>query len=150
MTDASSTFPRRAFLISALSFGSLGALAAVTLPSLPALMRDMRTPLPAWASDTPRTAHAYHIALRRSDLLGQLNCYCGCMQSAELHHLNLRDCFVYADGTFNPHAADCGICQAEAVDAERWANAGLSTTAIRERIDTTYGGPGCTTDRCVD
>jgi Thioredoxin/Protein of unknown function with PCYCGC motif len=128
--EAGSAFPRRAFLISALSFGSLGVLAAVTLPGLQTLIHDAHRPLPAWASETPHTARAYHVALRRPDLLAQLNCYCGCMESPNLQHLNLHDCYLYADGTLNPHAAGCGICQAEALDADHWAMSGAAAPLL--------------------
>jgi uncharacterized protein with PCYCGC motif len=148
--SSSPAFPRRDFLIGVLGFGSLTALGATTLPGLPTLVQDANTPLPGWATGTARTARAYRIALRRSGLLADLNCYCGCMQSAELQHQNLRDCFLYVDGSLNQHAAGCGICQAEAVDAERWATQGWSSEKIRQQIDDAYGAAVCTVDRCVE
>jgi len=36
---------------------------------------------------------------------------------AYLAHVNLRDCYLYADGNLNTHAAGCGICQEERLSA---------------------------------
>jgi hypothetical protein len=144
------SFPRRELLTGVVAFGSLGALATLTLPNIPALVRDALAPLPAWAAATPRSARAYHAAMRRADLLAQLPCYCGCMTSAPLAHQNLHACYFLADGSFNTHAAGCGICQSEALDADRLLLAGRSRVDVRQEIDDTYGSASCTADRCVD
>ena len=133
-----------------MAFGSVGALAALTLPNMPALVRDALAPLPAWAAATPRSARAYHAAMRRADVLAQLPCYCGCMTASTLAHQNLRDCYFLADGSLNTHAAGCGICQSEALDADRLLTAGWSRTDIWQEVDDTYGSASCTANRCVE
>lgn len=150
MPDNPAPFPRREFLTGVMAFGAFGALAAVVLPGLPALVRRPARPLPAWATSSPRMARAYGAALHSTELLAQLPCYCGCMDSLTLAHANLRDCFVYADGNLNMHAASCGICQEEALSAATWLADGQSVAEIQQRIDDTFGGASCTVDRCVE
>jgi len=150
MPENPPSFPRREFLTGLLAFGSLGALAAVITPTLPALVSAASHPLPGWATGSPQMTRAYRAALGAPELLAQLPCYCGCMQSDTLHHANLRDCFLYADGSLNTHAAGCGICQQEALSASGWQASGLSVVEIHARIDDTFGGASCTVDRCVE
>jgi hypothetical protein len=150
MPENPAPFPRREFLTGVIAFGAFGALAAVVLPGLPALVSPPARPLPAWATSTPPMARAYRAALDSAQLLAQLPCYCGCMDSPTLAHANLRDCYVYADGSLNTHAAGCGICQEEALSATTWLAAGQSLAEIHQRIDDTYGGASCTVDRCVE
>jgi Protein of unknown function with PCYCGC motif len=150
MPENPASFPRREFLTGVFAFGALGALAAVSVPEVPGLLRAATRPLPTWATSSPQTARAYRAALASPQLLAQLPCYCGCMESPTLGHANLRDCYLYADGSLNTHAAGCGICQQEALSASTWQAAGLSVVEIHARIDDTYGGASCTVDRCVE
>jgi hypothetical protein len=150
MPNVPNQFPRRTFLVAALGFGGLGALAAVSLPNIRPLAQDAATPLPAWASASPRTARAYHAALRRSELLGNLPCYCGCMTSMTTRHSSLRDCFLHADGTLETHAAGCETCIDQSLDADAWASSNLSVATIQQRTNDKYDQIGCTTQRCVE
>ena len=150
MPENPASFPRRQFLTGVVAFGALGALAAVTTPGLPALVRAASSSLPTWATSSPQMAKAYRAALDAPRLLAQLPCYCGCMESPTLAHANLRDCFLYADGSLNTHAAGCGICQQEALSATAWQVEGLSVDEIHAHIDDLYGGASCTVDRCVE
>jgi len=150
MAEHPASFPRREFLTGVIAFSAFGALAAVVVPGLPALVRPPVTALPAWATSTPQMARAYRAALHSPQLLAQLPCYCGCMDPRGLAHANLRDCYLYADGSLNTHAAGCGICQEEALSASTWLAAGQSVAEIQQGIDDAFGGAGCTVDRCVE
>ena len=142
-------FPRREFFISVVGFGAIGAAAAVIVPGIDAMATDARTPLPAWASSNARTARAYHAAMRRPELFARIACYCGCMQSA-LEHKNLRDCFLHADGTFEPHAAGCEVCVDQAIDADTWSRQMTSTEDILQRTSDKYDQFGCSTRKCIE
>ena len=150
MSHNPASFPRREFLTGAGALGALGALAAVVGQGLPRLSQATANPLPEWASSTPRAAQAYRAALASAPLLAELPCYCGCMESSTLAHASLRDCFLTAEGSLNPHGAGCGICVNEALSATTWQASGLSVAEIHGLIDETYGGAGCTVDRCVE
>ena len=71
-------------------------------------------------------------------------CYCGCGEDPT--YRNLRDCFIFEDGVFNPHGANCLVCLEQAEDAMRWKGQGLSTGEIRERMDAEYRGRGTPTE----
>ncbi len=90
-----------------------------------------------WARRSTRAVMAYNIAERRTALLEQLACYCGCQEFASPHR-HLANCYLAPGGGYEQHASLCRICQAETFDAERWAQAGLPTEEIRRRIDATY------------
>jgi Protein of unknown function with PCYCGC motif len=145
MDTHGAAFPRREFLIGLLGFGSVGALGSATLPTVPSLMREMRVTLPPWATTSATTASAYRTAVLRPDLLAALPCFCGCATYVPAHR-SLLDCFVHADGTFEPHAAGCSTCQEEALAARHLADRGLTPADVRRDIVATFGDRGPSTD----
>jgi hypothetical protein len=78
-----------------------------------------------------KTASAYLIAQEIPDALDHLYCYCYCDKS--IGHLTLLSCFT------DTHAANCGICQNEAIDAAAMLKQGMRLDQIRHRIDLKYG-----------
>lgn len=86
---------------------------------------------------------AYAFAGEHSDILHYVPCYCVCGE--KYGHKSNEDCFIKAhrqsgkSGTWNPHAAECGICLSVAMEARRLYLQGLSLRAIRDSIDESYG-----------
>ena len=148
METRGSAFPRREFLVALLGFGSVGALGSVTLPNVPNLMRETRVALPTWASTSAATASAFRTAVLRPDLLAALPCFCGCAAYVPAHR-SLLDCFVHADGTFEPHAAGCSTCQDEALTARHLADQGLSPSEVRRNIVAAFEDRGPSTDMAM-
>ena len=73
---------------------------------------------------------AYEIARRDPRLLAQMKCYCRCDRS--LGHTSLLDCYR------DMHAAGCGICIGEALDADFAANRGLPVEQIQQALRERY------------
>lgn len=74
---------------------------------------------------------AYRIAVKEPDLLRKVPCYCLC---EVMGHQNLLDCFFKdgkLGGKYDDHAARCTICNAQAMLALLWKNAGASDEEIR-------------------
>ena len=104
---------------------------------------------PAYVRSHPRVEEAYAYALARPDVIQWLPCYCGCV--AMDHRSNL-DCFFKptAPGTplaFEEHASYCDVCVDTALMAKQMLGEGASLSAIRDRVDSTFGGraPGTVT-----
>lgn len=87
--------------------------------------------LPAW------TAELYRYAADHATAFDQLPCFCGCDRT--LGHRSLRDCFVTATGAWARHAAGCGVCTTEALDARTSLDAGAAPVDIRAHLVSTYG-----------
>ncbi len=100
--------------------------------------------LPDYAYRSATALKGYQIAVLEKDLLARLPCYCGCGQDPQFK--NLRDCFLDAEGKFNSHGANCGVCVEEAMDAYTWKQQGMSVKEVRDRIDKEYEGRGKPTD----
>ncbi|MEE8422267.1 MAG: PCYCGC motif-containing (lipo)protein [Dehalococcoidia bacterium] len=83
-------------------------------------------------------AERYLFVAGHRDVISELPCYCGCMQSAG--HDSLFDCYYDDAGTYDPHAAGCGVCLAEVDIAEALLARGASVPEIRASIDATFGG----------
>jgi Protein of unknown function with PCYCGC motif len=81
-------------------------------------------------SQTPRTAQVYQMASEVPQVLDGMFCYCFCART--LGHYSLLDCFR------EDHAADCDVCQNEAVMAYEMTQRGESIDAIRRAIDQQY------------
>jgi hypothetical protein len=80
----------------------------------------------------------YRFAAAHAAELAQIPCWCGCQQF--LGHRNLADCFVRADGAgWEAHAAGCGVCNAEAVIAERMLGEGHSPLDVKVAVDSQFG-----------
>jgi hypothetical protein len=78
-----------------------------------------------------KTASAYRVAQEIPDVLDHLYCYCHCDKS--IGHVTLLSCFT------DTHAANCGVCQNEAIDAAEMLKKGSSLPEIRHQIDSKYG-----------
>jgi hypothetical protein len=100
--------------------------------------------LPEYAYRSAQALRGYRIAVAEQELLSRLPCYCGCGEDPA--YRNLRDCFIFEDGVFNPHGANCLVCLEQAEDAMKWKGQGLSTREIRERTDAEYRGRGTPTE----
>lgn len=77
-----------------------------------------------------QTERAYQVAQDISDVIDQLYCYCECDKHSG--HLTLLSCFT------DNHAANCDICQNEALDAAKMMKQGYRMAEIRSRIDGKY------------
>lgn len=73
---------------------------------------------------------AYQVAMEIPEILAQLPCFCGCMES--LGHKSNLDCFA------DEHGGDCDLCQSIALDAKEMHAKGISVSQIRDNIRTTY------------
>ena len=62
----------------------------------------------AFVHRSDRSLTGYQAALRASDAFAVVPCYCGCEPA--IGHVNLMECFVSADGSFDDHASNCYIC----------------------------------------
>lgn len=90
------------------------------------------------ASVSDRIAGHYRYAKVHTAEYEQIPCWCGCEQF--LDHRNLADCFVRADGKgWEAHAAGCGVCNAEAVIAERMLAEGHSPLDVKSTVDSQFG-----------
>ena len=78
-----------------------------------------------------KTASAYQLAQEIPDVLDHLYCYCHCDKS--IGHVTLLSCFT------DTHAANCAVCQNEAIDAGAMLKKGSSLAEIRRQIDLKYG-----------
>lgn len=78
-----------------------------------------------------KTASAYQLAQEIPDALDHLYCYCHCDKS--IGHITLLSCFT------DTHAANCGVCQNEAIDAAAMLKKGSTLPEIRRQIDLKYG-----------
>jgi hypothetical protein len=77
-----------------------------------------------------QTERAYQVAQEISDVIDQLYCYCECDKHSG--HLTLLSCFT------DNHAANCDVCQDEALDAAKMMKQGYRMAEIRSRIDGKY------------
>ena len=106
---------------------------------------------PAFARADARTEEAYAFAMASPQVLAWLPCYCGC---GAMGHGSNADCFFKPtmDGLsslqFEEHASYCGICVDTALMARQMLGDGQSLRAIRDAVDTTFGGaaPGTPTE----
>ncbi len=80
-----------------------------------------------------RTAVSYSAAAGNRDLLDYMYCYCNCKQS--IGHKSLLSCFT------DNHAANCDICQDQAMYAKALKDKGYDIPKIREAMDSKYWRP---------
>jgi hypothetical protein len=73
---------------------------------------------------------AYQIAADDPRLLTRLHCYCGC--DKVLGHRNLLDCY------HDRHAATCGTCIGETIDAHQMSTQGSPVEQIRDALRARY------------
>jgi hypothetical protein len=77
-----------------------------------------------------KTETAYRVAEQIPDVIDHLYCYCECDKHSG--HRSLLSCFT------DNHAANCGVCQDEALDAAKMKKQGYTMAEIRSRIDAKY------------
>ncbi len=91
--------------------------------------RETKTPLSP-ALFVGQTQTAYRVAQEIPDVIDQMYCYCECDKHSA--HVTLLSCFT------DNHAAECDICQDEALDAAKMKTQGYTVAEIRSRIDGKY------------
>jgi hypothetical protein len=74
-----------------------------------------------------QTEKAYQIAQEMPDVIDELYCYCECDKHSG--HRSLLSCYT------DNHAANCDICQDEALEAAQMVKQGYGMAEIRSRID---------------
>ncbi|MFA4957526.1 MAG: PCYCGC motif-containing (lipo)protein [Candidatus Methanoperedens sp.] len=106
--------------------------------------------LPDFAQKTGRVAEAYIFASQNQDKVMYLACYCGCagMQHSDklLSHKSLKDCYIKSDGSYEPHASECKLCNDITLEARDLLMTGHSLKDVRKTIDDKYSGRGVGTN----
>ncbi len=106
--------------------------------------------LPEFAQKTGRVAEAYIYAVQNQDKVVYLACYCGCagMQHSDklLSHKSLKDCYIKPDGSYEPHASECKLCNDITLEARDLLMKGYSLKDVRKIIDDEYSGRGVGTN----
>lgn len=95
-------------------------------PASAYVRRETKTPLSP-ALFVGQTQTSYRVAQEIPDVLDQMYCYCECDKHSG--HVTLLSCFT------DDHAANCDICQDEALAAAQLMKQGYSVAEIRSRID---------------
>lgn len=112
--------------------------------------RPTKPELPEFAEKTGRVAEAYIFAAQNPDKLMYLACYCGCagMQHSDklLQHRSLKDCYIKPDGSYEPHASECKLCNDITLKARDMLMTGYSLKDVRTKIDDGYSGRGVGTN----
>jgi hypothetical protein len=100
--------------------------------SVPAFMTEkeankkLPVTLPPSKFTDARTVRAYEAAKEIPKVLAQQPCYCWCSRGG---HRGLLDCYV------GEHAAECGVCQKEALFALKMTKEGKTPAEIRDMIE---------------
>jgi len=84
----------------------------------------------------PDVARSYEAARKYPDLIDRLHCFCECKESQREHHKTLLTCFT------SLHAAGCGICQQEAIQAAKLKSQGVSDDEIEITVESTHKTDG--------
>ena len=84
----------------------------------------------------PDVARSYEAARKYPDLLDRIHCFCECKESQREHHKTLLTCFT------NLHAAGCGVCQQEAIQAAKMKSQGASDDEIEITVESTHKTDG--------
>ncbi|CAG1004836.1 MAG: hypothetical protein OIN86_00415 [Candidatus Methanoperedens sp.] len=112
--------------------------------------RPAKPELPEFAEKTGRVAEAYIFAAQNQDKVMYLSCYCGCadMQHSDklISHKSLKDCYIKPDGSYEPHASECKLCNDITLDARDLLMTGSSLKDVRTKIDNEYSGRGIGTN----
>jgi hypothetical protein len=99
---------------------------------------------PPRVSRSPEGFHGpYAFAARHPDILRSIPCYCGCRREA---HDSVLACFVKRTTTsglpvWNDHGLTCPMCVNIVGETMLMSRRGMSVRAIRDAIDSHYGGP---------
>ena len=114
------------------------------------ISKPAKPELPEFAQKTGRVAEAYIFAVQNQDKVMYLACYCGCagMQHSDklLSHKSLKDCYIKPDGSYEPHASECKLCNDITLEARDMLMKGYSLKDIRKIIDEEYSGRGIGTN----
>jgi hypothetical protein len=86
---------------------------------------------------SPEIAANYRYAAGHQEHFAVVDCYCGCVEF--LGHETLADCYVTADGTYEPHAAGCAVCNGEASLARSLFDDGAAPAEVARQVDDVYG-----------
>jgi hypothetical protein len=108
-------------------------IAAVAPPTNPALLPIDNTAgqtMPPEIFLDAKTREAYQVAKDIPDVLRELPCFCGCMQTHG--HKNNLFCFM------DEHGSACEVCQDIALEARTMHRNGASTNEIRDNIRNRY------------
>lgn len=112
--------------------------------------KPAKVELPEFAQKTGRVAEAYIFAVQNQDKVMYLACYCGCagMQHSDklLSHRSLKDCYLKPDGSYEPHASECKLCNDITLEARDLLMKGYSLKEVRKIIDDAYSGRGVGTN----
>ncbi len=84
----------------------------------------------------PDVARSYEAARKYPDLIDRLHCFCECKESQREHHKTLLTCFT------SLHAAGCGVCQQEAIQAAKMKAQGVSDDEIEITVESTHKTDG--------
>ncbi|GKU79767.1 hypothetical protein L3i20_v241640 [Paenibacillus sp. L3-i20] len=95
---------------------------------------------------TKLTQDLYAEVHNHTDLMGGINCYCGCMAGTEIDepHDSLLRCYITEhpadDGTvtWTDHSTSCGICKKEMEMIVNLSKQGKTDDEIREAIDEAF------------
>lgn len=105
----------------------------LTMADMAALKGGERKPTLSPSFFRGRTAVSYSVARASREVLDYLYCYCNCKQS--IGHKSLLSCFT------DNHAADCDICQDQALYAKSLMDKGYDLPKIRESVDNKFWRP---------
>lgn len=112
--------------------------------------KPVKLELPEFAQKTGRVKEAYIFAVQNQDKVMYLACYCGCagMQHSDklLSHRSLKDCYLKPDGSYEPHASECKLCNDITLEARDLLMKGYSLKDVRKIIDDEYSGRGVGTN----
>lgn len=113
---------------------------------------DVQKP-PDFVQKTVRVEDAYAFAVQNQDRLQYIACYCGCagMQHSDrlIQHGSLKDCYIRSDGSYEPHASECKLCNDITLEAKELFGEGYSLKEVRKIIDGRYSGRGAGTDTAM-
>jgi hypothetical protein len=97
-----------------------------------------RFPKFVFSSDPVETG--YRIAVKESETLRKIPCYCFC---DAMGHKNLLHCFFKegkVGGEYDDHAVGCNICYGQAMLAFLWKNAGAGDEKILKGMEQKFEG----------
>jgi hypothetical protein len=114
------------------------------------ISRFIKPEFPDFVYKTVRVEDAYTFAVNNQDKVMYLSCYCGCagMQHTDnlIQHRSLEDCYLKPDGSYEPHAAECKLCNDITLEAKDLLMKGISLKEVRKTIDDKYPGRGVGTN----
>jgi hypothetical protein len=132
-----------AVLLPALAIIGLSVLAGGKEQAQPA--RVASSDFPEFVHSSAKSEQAYRLAVDNQQLFALMPCYCGCAAIPDDPHRNLLDCFINDDGSFDPHASGCEVCDDIAIDVAQWQAQGKSPSEIHSLVDAKYQGYGPST-----